>query len=230
MLFSIDSAVKFDVPRNREVYASLLSRLFSNPANFEPYKPNENDDYFWTLDAGNDWKLKFFENYPDRFAITFRYQCEGNSYEQALAEWLKVRYKVKVLEESRIQLNNVTARVIRLAKFRYPKLWVRGDVPHNFAMSFGDSEPQGIPIASAINGNLHHHSPEMLKAEATLALFFPRIVGYRIVEIEEYELLEALPKNDETVEVFNSDKNLWEPLSVLHLDYSQIYQTKRPLP
>jgi hypothetical protein len=46
------------------------------------------------------------------------------------------------------------------------------------------------------------------------------------VEIEEYENLNALPKNDESVKIF--DGGLWEPVPTLHLDYSQIYQTKRP--
>lgn len=227
MLFSINSKTQFPNPKDREIFAGLLARLFINPSNFEPYKPNKDDDYFWVLDVGNDWKLKFFENYPDRFEITYRYQCEANRYEEALAEWLKVKYKVKVLEESRITLQHAEARVRRLAQFRYPKLWVMGDVPQNFSMSFGDSEPQGRPIASAINGSLTYISHELLKAEAYLSLFFPRISGYRIVEIEEYENLEALPKNDHSIEVFDGGR--WVPVPTLHLDYSQIYQTKRPL-
>jgi len=61
---------------------------------FQPYKPNENDDTFWTLDSGNDWKVKFFPDEPSCFELRYRYQCAANPYEEVLAAWLKVRIGV----------------------------------------------------------------------------------------------------------------------------------------
>lgn len=79
--------------KDREWFAQSLSHIIEagGQSSFQPYKPNENDDYFWTLDAGNDWKVKFFEEDYKSFGIIYRYE-DRNNREGILAEWLKVRF------------------------------------------------------------------------------------------------------------------------------------------
>ena len=54
-----------------------------------PYKPMEHDDSFWTVDEGNDWKVRFFHDEPDTFAIVHRY--DNQQAIAALAGWLAYR-------------------------------------------------------------------------------------------------------------------------------------------
>lgn len=49
---------------------------------------------------------------------------------------------------------------------------------------------------------------------------------WRIVDISEYELIEALPKNDETVEWWNG--LYWDLVPTLFLNPKEVYRTKRP--
>lgn len=60
--------------------------------------PNEGDTTYWTLDGGNNWKLKFYPEQPEVFEIIYRYQCEANPFEEALAGWLKVRIHAEPVE------------------------------------------------------------------------------------------------------------------------------------
>ena len=54
-----------------------------------PYKPNKHDNTFWTLDIGNDWKVKFFPDEPNTMEIIHRY---GNKEAiKALASWVAYR-------------------------------------------------------------------------------------------------------------------------------------------
>jgi hypothetical protein len=41
-----------------------------------PYKPNEHDDCYWTLDHGNDWKVKF-DLEDNSIEIIHRYKNEN---------------------------------------------------------------------------------------------------------------------------------------------------------
>lgn len=62
---------------DRQKIAIFLSRMFgveTYPG--IPYKPSEHDSYFWTLDAGNDWKVYFSKEDPGLFEIIHRYQKE----------------------------------------------------------------------------------------------------------------------------------------------------------
>lgn len=43
---------------SREAFAKELS-YFISWRGFWPYKPNGNDDSFWIIDEGNNWKVKF---------------------------------------------------------------------------------------------------------------------------------------------------------------------------
>lgn len=231
MLFSIK--YNFTDVKHLESFVITLSSVFCNPAGFEPYKPNERDDYYWTLDAANDWKIKFFPLQPDRFSIIYRYQGEKNRAEEALAEWLKFKFDVTPLALSRIRLESVAARCKRLIKFGYTWMWWEGDIDTNFTITLGKSREDSELVASRLKpapptGEIQYNSETFLKAEAALSLFFPTSPGYRVVEIDEYQTLAALPKNDETVEIFTDGR--WDVVPTLHLDYSQIYQTKRPIP
>lgn len=58
-----------------------------------PYNPNEADTHFWTLDSGNDWKLRFFNDQPDTIEVSYRY---GGEKEQAFAYWLQFRLRAEI--------------------------------------------------------------------------------------------------------------------------------------
>lgn len=84
---------QFDLEQERIKMARRLS-FFVTGENLLPeipYKPNEGDSYFWTLDGGNDWKVKFFEEDPTRFDIIYRYNHLYPEKEKVLGEWLKIK-------------------------------------------------------------------------------------------------------------------------------------------
>lgn len=58
---------------DRMRFAKIVSNLFPHSSNFDPYKPNEWDDSFWTLDQGNDYKLKFLSDEPNKVELRHRY-------------------------------------------------------------------------------------------------------------------------------------------------------------
>ena len=39
-----------------------------------PYMPNEGKTSFWTIDQGNDWKIKFGDEFTASFEVIHRYQ------------------------------------------------------------------------------------------------------------------------------------------------------------
>lgn len=83
----VQSRNKYDSPARRKQLAELLA-ILTNCGGFEPYKPNTSDDFYWTVDAGNNWKVKFFHEDPYAFELIYRYQCAGNRYEESLFIWL----------------------------------------------------------------------------------------------------------------------------------------------
>lgn len=72
--------------QDREIFAKKLSH-FINWRGFEPYKPNENDDSFWTIDEGNNWKVKFHSD---------KYHSDKNSEEDNVFE-LVYRYDNRIM-------------------------------------------------------------------------------------------------------------------------------------
>lgn len=54
-----------------------------------PYKPNEHDDSFWTVDDGNDWKVKFFNDDLNLIEIIHRYR--NKEAINNLTYWLSYR-------------------------------------------------------------------------------------------------------------------------------------------
>lgn len=70
-------------PANREHLATLASQLLGvsgyayTHSKDIPYMPNEGDTSYWTLDAGNDWKIKFLDT--NTFELIQRYQINDCS-------------------------------------------------------------------------------------------------------------------------------------------------------
>ncbi len=93
-------------PEARKALVDLLSTTIEGRhlRSFEPYCPNENDDTYWTLDSGNDWKVCFYgslssspdSNDPRVFEVRYRYE-QGTPKEAALAGWLVVRLGAEVV-------------------------------------------------------------------------------------------------------------------------------------
>lgn len=44
----------YSTTQARKRLVDLLSTTIDGHKEFIPYKPNDNDDYFWTLDSGNN--------------------------------------------------------------------------------------------------------------------------------------------------------------------------------
>ena len=100
--------------KNRDSYETLDARkrlvdflsttiIGCKLSDFAPYKPNEDDDMYWTLDRNNDWKVKFFPDESTHFGIIYRYQCKGNQFEEALAAWLAARISAMPINQSGFQ-------------------------------------------------------------------------------------------------------------------------------
>jgi hypothetical protein len=80
--------------------AELLSCIVSGfEAPGVPWKASEVDWTYWTLDQANDYKVTFFPEDPHCFGLTYRYQCEGNQFEEALAAWVAVKLTAEIVEE-----------------------------------------------------------------------------------------------------------------------------------
>jgi hypothetical protein len=44
---------------------------------FEPYMPNDNDDTYWTIDMGNDWKIGFEDEKLNVIYVMYRYSTNN---------------------------------------------------------------------------------------------------------------------------------------------------------
>jgi hypothetical protein len=84
---------RFDTSESRKQMAYYISNMFGPDNGFEPYMPNEWDDYYWTLDNGNDWKIKFnggnYNDKPGTIEIYHRY----SNYEmiETICKWIAYR-------------------------------------------------------------------------------------------------------------------------------------------
>ncbi len=91
----------FATPESRVEWANLLSLVVEGrriDESFSPYKPNVNDDTYWTVDRGNDWKVSFPSN-SRQFVIRYRYNNPTADKEAALAGWLSARFGCEILGE-----------------------------------------------------------------------------------------------------------------------------------
>lgn len=76
-------------PYQRVDIAKIVSRITSGSADSQlPYKPNLHDDSFWTLDSGNDWKLKFLD---DGVSIEIRHRYFDTDMTEILSKWIAYR-------------------------------------------------------------------------------------------------------------------------------------------
>jgi hypothetical protein len=80
---------------NRRInFAEFLSYTIQG-AEFKIYKPNEDDSYYWTLDSGNNWKVKFFPDELDCVEIIYRY---GRHAEEKLIGWLGFKMDLEIIK------------------------------------------------------------------------------------------------------------------------------------
>ena len=93
--------IKYNQPIEKSKYrkgmAEFVARCTGHKSCDEiPYKPNEHDDYYWTVDHGNDWKVKFFRDEPCVMEIIHRY----NNAEavKSLANWVAYRTGGNIME------------------------------------------------------------------------------------------------------------------------------------
>lgn len=94
---TIEFDTPFDTPEARATCALRLGRLVS-VGDITPYKPNEDDDHYWTIDSGNDWKVTFFPDHPTRVHIRYRYNRLNRDMETPLAGWIMARWGGKIVE------------------------------------------------------------------------------------------------------------------------------------
>jgi hypothetical protein len=55
----------------------------------------DDDTFYWKIDTGNDWGLKFFRDRDDAFGIQYRYaqrSVAGEETERAFVLWIASRY------------------------------------------------------------------------------------------------------------------------------------------
>lgn len=80
----------FDVPLNRQAIAECVAgTVDAGKVEGIPYKPNEHDDTYWTVDDGNNWRVRFNPAEPDSLEIIHRYDHKGAL--TALCGWLAYR-------------------------------------------------------------------------------------------------------------------------------------------
>jgi len=80
------SPVPFSTPEDRAKLACILTELVNkHKTTGVPYCPNASDSFFWTIDSGNDWKLKISQEDPAKFAVYHRYDSVFEEKKDALA-------------------------------------------------------------------------------------------------------------------------------------------------
>lgn len=85
---------------DRILIAQLISNLLRWPDNQTdvPYMPNPDDTTFWTVDYGNYWKLKFFDDEPNIIEIYHRYRNSNLDKVAKLSEWLEARFGFEIID------------------------------------------------------------------------------------------------------------------------------------
>lgn len=78
----------FELERDRRWIIDYLSAVINGNHlhTFESYTPNENDETYWTIDSGNNWKVTFLDD--GQFRVTYRYNNVENQGEEKLYRWL----------------------------------------------------------------------------------------------------------------------------------------------
>lgn len=85
----------------RKAIAETVSKMFgTDKYPGIPYKPNEHDSTFWTVDAGNDWKIYFRPDAPDSISIVYRYAGRGTrEIADSFTRWVAYRLGGTLVEE-----------------------------------------------------------------------------------------------------------------------------------
>lgn len=83
---------------NRKQIAEIISCIVQGSVVRDiPYTVNSGDEC-WTVDCGNDWHLKFFDEDDKKLRINYRYNNkETNNKEAALVSWLCQKLNAKVI-------------------------------------------------------------------------------------------------------------------------------------
>lgn len=95
--YSIQENTEFDSEEKRADFAKYVANLMCNDKKSScPYMP-DNKSTFWTVDDGNDWKIKFSDN-PNQVEIIHRYNNPDAL--KALATWIAYRTcgEVQIIE------------------------------------------------------------------------------------------------------------------------------------
>ena len=86
VLVTTKSQFSLSKDETRRFIATLASSIieargdgFPSRTNGLPYMPNEGDTSFWTVDSGNDWKIKFSDTSINTFEVIHRYQINDRS-------------------------------------------------------------------------------------------------------------------------------------------------------
>lgn len=101
---------------SRKAIVDMIAKLVVERGNFQPYMPNEGEHSFWTIDSGNDWKIKFHDDKPDCIELIYRYQdSTRNPQVECLAQWLVCRTGARlVLEDGRTLSVDELPEVMRI--------------------------------------------------------------------------------------------------------------------
>lgn len=79
--------INYNIVFSRELIAQIVSHCMGDIlTGFKPYKPNEQDSTFWTVDRANNWKIKFSSEHPTQMEIVHRYN--NLTAIRALATWV----------------------------------------------------------------------------------------------------------------------------------------------
>lgn len=100
--------VNFNTAGEREHLAKYLSCMVEGFSHSEkgtpiPYMPTEGDTSYWTIDAGNDIKVQFFDGEPNRFDLVHRYSVDNI---EALARWIERRTTYVINRSSEVSQQN----------------------------------------------------------------------------------------------------------------------------
>jgi hypothetical protein len=95
--------------KDREKFVKQIAFLYAGKEikHFSPYMPNDNDDSFWTIDMGNDWKIGFDDKKSNTFYIMYRY---GDSHKEKVINFSKLiacKYDGKIINKEEDSLINL---------------------------------------------------------------------------------------------------------------------------
>lgn len=92
---------------SRAKLANIAADLFPHSKGFSPYMPNEGNDLFWTIDQGNDYKIKFFDDDSSKVELVHRYfDVVSLMAEAELLKLLTGADRIEILEHMKKSLDS----------------------------------------------------------------------------------------------------------------------------